>query len=298
MASGRIRAAGVIALDRTKKSSRVLLVHRPRHKDWSLPKGKLDNGEHIVSAAVRECNEETGVVPVLMSFVGQQRYRIPGGNKSVDYWRAKVGIDNGFDPNNEVDEIDWVSLDRARKRLTYARDADYLERAAALPSTVPLVLLRHTQAEKRSDFNGKDHRRPLTSKGKSKAKDLNSILAAYGCERIISSTATRCLQTVEPYAQSMGAKIKEDPALSEEVAKSDPEQPASAIKQLMESRRPLLVCSHRPVLPLLVDPLIKALPADQAAAMTKPLPPGGILVVHRTVKKTGWQIESVERHEI
>lgn len=298
MASGRVRAAGVIALDRAKKSPRVLLVHRPRHKDWSLPKGKLDNGEHTISAAVRECDEETGIVPVLMSFVGQQRYRIPGGNKSVDYWRAKVGHDNGFDPNNEVDEIDWVPVDRARKRLTYTRDANYLEKAVALPNTIPLVLLRHTQAEKRSDFDGKDLRRPLTTKGRGKAQDLTPVLAAYGCDRIISSTATRCLKTVEPYAQSIGGKIREDPVFSEEVATADPQTSAAAVMQLLESRRSLLVCSHRPVLPLLLAPLAKALSADQAAILAKPLPPGGILVLHRTVKKSGWHIESVERHEI
>jgi phosphohistidine phosphatase SixA/8-oxo-dGTP pyrophosphatase MutT (NUDIX family) len=296
MGSRTVHAAGVVLLAEGKKSPKVLLVHRPRHSDWSLPKGKLDSSEHVVAAAVRECDEETGVVPILQAPLGRQEYQIPGGDKIVDYWRASAGVDNGFVPDNEVDEIAWVSPGRARKMLTYDRDAEFLDRALTMPTTSPLVILRHALAEKRRDFSGKDRRRPLSGRGRTQAKTLATLLAAFGCDRIVSSPAVRCTRTVAPLAKRSDRKIVTEPAFSEESAARRPDRALAAISALLASKRPTVVCSHRPVLPLLIEPLLPQLSEKQLQLVQEPLPAGGMLVVHREMKKKGWRLTAIERH--
>ena len=83
-----VRAAGAVV---TRKGGDVLLVHRPRYDDWSFPKGKLDPGEHAVTAAVREVAEETGLDVRLGPPLPGQRYRLANGRtKAVSYWTARV----------------------------------------------------------------------------------------------------------------------------------------------------------------------------------------------------------------
>src|SRR5689334_16515261 len=109
-------AAGAVVV---RKDS-VLLVHRPRYDDWSFPKGKLDRGELAPVAAVREVDEETGVRIRLGSPLSSQRYPSSGRMKTVFYWHGRVVGDPSVDDylvNDEIDEVAWVPLDKARKRL-------------------------------------------------------------------------------------------------------------------------------------------------------------------------------------
>ena len=95
----------------------MLLVHRPKYDDWSFPKGKLDPGEHEVTAAVREVAEETGLDVRLGPALTAQRYRMSNGRwKHVDYWTARVvGSDDvsGYRPNAEIDVVEWVPWEAA-----------------------------------------------------------------------------------------------------------------------------------------------------------------------------------------
>ena len=112
------RAAGGVVV----RDGRVLVVHRPRYDDWSLPKGKLKFGESWETAALREVAEETGLLCSLGPLVGSTRY----GLKEVRYFA--MTCEGEPYPQNEVDEVRWVPLDEARAVLTYARDAELLER--------------------------------------------------------------------------------------------------------------------------------------------------------------------------
>ena len=114
------RAAGGIVV----RDGRVLLVHRPRYDDWSLPKGKLRLGESWEAAAVREVEEETGLRCELGELVGATRY----GLKEVRYFR--MTCEGEPRAQNEVDEVRWVRLTEAAALLTYERDADLLNRLA------------------------------------------------------------------------------------------------------------------------------------------------------------------------
>lgn len=112
----------------------VLVVHRPKYDDWSLPKGKCDPGETDEECALREVEEETGLRCALGPELASTTYVDRKGRpKEVRYWVMTV-IDGAFAATDEVDELRWLSVDRARWLLTYDRDREvletFLERAA------------------------------------------------------------------------------------------------------------------------------------------------------------------------
>jgi 8-oxo-dGTP diphosphatase len=112
-----LAAGGVV-----RRGGDVLLVHRPKYDDWTLPKGKLDKGETFEQAALREVEEETGLVCELGDEVSSTTYEDRNGKvKLVRYWEMTV-VGGGFEPNDEVDELRWLPPDEARELLTYPRD--------------------------------------------------------------------------------------------------------------------------------------------------------------------------------
>ncbi len=135
-------------------------MHRPRYHDWSLPKGKVDAGEHVTETAVREVLEETGLVVALRRPLPLQTYKVDGVPKQVHYWRAVVVDEPPFVPNDEVDKIRWLSIDKAVARVTRPDDASLVKLADDPPGT-PFVVLRHGNAMKRVDWSGDDVDRPL-----------------------------------------------------------------------------------------------------------------------------------------
>ncbi len=117
-----VRAAGGIVTRPGPDGPEVLIVHRPRYDDWTLPKGKLDAGETWADAAVREVVEETGLRCTLDAPLAEVRYEDHQGRpKVVRYWAMTV-LDGAFTVNDEVDEIRWVPLAEAAALLTYRHD--------------------------------------------------------------------------------------------------------------------------------------------------------------------------------
>ncbi|MFE4977140.1 NUDIX hydrolase [Kitasatospora sp. NPDC056651] len=123
-----VLAAGAVLWlpGRLKKSGRlgrprIAVIHRPKYDDWSLPKGKLEPGEGVVEAALREVREETGFRCLLGPELPAQHYRVQGRPKEVRYWAA-VPSGGSFRPNREVDRLEWLPAGKARARLTYDHD--------------------------------------------------------------------------------------------------------------------------------------------------------------------------------
>lgn len=303
-----VRAAGVVVLRGEDGAREALLIHRGRRSDWSLPKGKLDPGEHVAVAAVRECDEETGIQVALGVPLPTQSYTALGKPKTVQYWLASELSAEEFMPNEEVDKVAWVPVGEASAHLTYPHDANVVEAAAAAPITIPLVILRHTQAVKRSDFKGKyDAERPLSGRGRSNAKQIVPLLDAYGITQVHSSDATRCLQTVRKYAKSIDVDIVGEPSFSEEGYNADPAETIRRMRELAYLALPTVVCSHRPVLPDLIDTLRDELVDDDPsvqdsvldlASWEPKMAPGACIVLHRQFHAGGVRVVAVERHRL
>jgi 8-oxo-dGTP diphosphatase len=122
-----IVAAGGIVLD----GGRVLLVHRPRYNDWSLPKGKLDDGESPLETAIREVREETGFEVEPNEFAGSCGYLVNGRPKTVLYWTMTPRRQFDIADREEVSELVWLPVEEARQRLSYALEQEILAKAAA-----------------------------------------------------------------------------------------------------------------------------------------------------------------------
>ncbi|HVA73139.1 MAG TPA: NUDIX hydrolase [Acidimicrobiales bacterium] len=117
-----VRAAGGVVWRRDGASVQIVLVHRPRYDDWTLPKGKVDAGESYEQAALREVREEASILAEIGAELPSTTYLDRSGkNKHVRYWAMTV-VDGSPSGDNEVDVAEWVALDEARARLTYERD--------------------------------------------------------------------------------------------------------------------------------------------------------------------------------
>ncbi len=133
-ASGEpVRASGGIVVRRADAGGLdVALVHRPSYDDWTFPKGKRTQGEDDRRTALREVEEETGMVCTIDRPVGRIHYRDRKDRpKTVMYW-LMTPVEGAFHPSAEVDEMRWIPLDRARDLLTYEHDRSILDKAAGL----------------------------------------------------------------------------------------------------------------------------------------------------------------------
>ncbi len=124
-----VRAAGgVVARHRPDGTLEVLVVHRPRYDDWSLPKGKLEPGESLEDAARRELEEETGLQVELGSVLEAAEYvDRHGRHKVVHYWQMTAVGATEWAPNEEVDETRWITVPEAATLLTYEHDRHLVE---------------------------------------------------------------------------------------------------------------------------------------------------------------------------
>ncbi|ARC55881.1 putative 8-oxo-dGTP diphosphatase 1 [Frondihabitans sp. 762G35] len=256
-------AAGAVCWRLVDDKVRVLLIHREFHHDVSLPKGKVDPGESTPQTAVREIAEETGYRVALGAPLGTAEYLLPGGrDKIVHYWAAEV-TDEAFEaagtfvPNSEVQLIEWVPLAKARTQLTYERDAEVLDRfadrvATDTARTFAIVALRHAKAVPPGEWSGADATRPLHPAGRKQAKSVAPGIAAWRPERIISSTAARCLATVEPLSAASHVGVKHTDDISQDAFEAGTDDVAAVVKKRLKKRVNAVLCSHGPVLPEIV----------------------------------------------
>lgn len=271
-----IRAAGCIVWRYGNREPEVLLIHRPRLQDWSFPKGKLNRGESSLAAAVREVDEETGLRVKLGPRLPDQHYEVNGRTpKVVTYWSAqppKNADITTYVANGEVDDVRWMRLSKARKRLTYPHDKELLDTFAASHfDSSPLLVVRHAQARTRKGWAHEDSERPLKVEGHRQSKALIPILQAYGVTRVVSSDAARCVDTVLPYVNAIHrVRLTLDTRLSEDSA--SPKKVRRSIESLLATDRRIALCSHRPVFPAIFE----ALGVEPVTLET-----AGIVVVHR-----------------
>ena len=249
-----IPAAGVVVFREHDDRAEVALVHRPKYDDWSFPKGKVDPGEPVPVAAIREVREETGLRVGLGRPLQAQRYPVSAGQKVVHYWvgRTAAGASDdvgSYQVNDEIDDVRWLPVKKARQWLTYPHDRATLQEAEDVrhPST-PLVVLRHASAVGRSAWPRGDEERPLDDTGRAQSVTLAGLLMAYDIRRVITSPSARCAQSVAPYAGLAGLDPEHVRRLSEDGAEKGSVS-AFAAQTLRVLTVPTIICTHRPVLP-------------------------------------------------
>lgn len=260
MAKSKYRAAGAVVLRGSGDDREVLVVHRPKLEDWSLPKGTIEDGESAPVTAVREVHEETGYRVQLRTKLDPTRYRVNGRTKVVNWWQAQLepGQLEPDSHDDETDHVQWWSLSRALARLSYATDIGVLAQAVRVPPSVGLLVVRHAKAVSRRNFKGDDDTlRPLSGRGKRQSQELAKLLAAFGVGQLASSSSTRCLDTLAPYAGQAGLEVSAFSELSEENAACDPRGVEWAMSQIramaLATQTPTAVCGHRPVLPAMIS---------------------------------------------
>jgi 8-oxo-dGTP diphosphatase len=245
----------------------VLLVHRRKYDDWSLPKGKIEPGEPLPVTAVREVLEEGGARLALGRRLASVRYNVGGRPKRVHYWAARVlSIDSRAIPNAEVDRVAWLPADRAVEKVSYPHDHGVLaEFAARPPQTFPLILLRHAKALPKGGWKRADADRPLDDSGRYAAKALADLLTCFSPSfQLITSPAVRCTETLRPLSELTGDPVREEPTLyihhEPAAGEADPGTVnAALIRAAIESGKPTVVCAHRENMAALREAVLAAL---------------------------------------
>jgi 8-oxo-dGTP diphosphatase len=248
--------------DAAGEPTEIALVHRPRYDDWSLPKGKLAGGEHPLTAGVREVVEETGIRPVLGRRLVTTEYPVSLRDtivdKLVEYWvmRAAGGE---FQPNDEVDDLRWMTVAQATEAVSYRHDRAVLADFARIrPDTTTILLVRHGSAGDRHVWRGDDRLRPLDPTGVKQARRAADVLPGFGPRRVIAAEKVRCTETVRPLATVLGLPLEVDDDFGEERHARRPGHAAQLVRALAEAGEPAVVCSQGGVIPDSVEELADA----------------------------------------
>jgi 8-oxo-dGTP pyrophosphatase MutT (NUDIX family)/phosphohistidine phosphatase SixA len=265
----------------------VALVHRPKYDDWSIPKGKLNPGEHPVVGAVREVWEETGFTGLPGRPLGEMRYLKDGSPKRVRFWAMAVE-GGGFRPNAEVDQVMWLPPREAQVHLSPVRDRKILGGVDIdTVTTWPCLFVRHGSAGERAAWHGDDRERPLDEAGADQAEALVPLLTAYGIRRVLSADVLRCTETIGPYAGTAHLPVESEPLVSEAGYAEQPDRALERLLEIFGDGVSSVVCSQGKCLPPLLTAACEAMnfPPPNDASVRK----GGVSVLH---------LRSGSRHEL
>ena len=282
--SEAISAAGAVVWRKHKDNfTEVAIIHRPKYDDWSFPKGKLEIGESLISCAHREVLEETNLHTEFGPHLGQVEYFTLDGLKKVTYWSAKVIAEKPFRTNSEVDQLKWIPITKVIEVLTNETDKEIFDKFVKVKfNSKPFILLRHAKAITRDEWQGEDDDRPLSSSGQNQAMRLLSTYQVFNIDQIHSSDAVRCYDTVKSMAKGLDIKLEVSSKLSESTYKKDKEKAFDYVRELIKEDKSILICSHNPILPKMLNKLTKK---SEIEADEDKLSPADGWVIHRSGKE-------------
>ena len=212
--------------------------------------------------------------------------------KKVYYWSARLADDSPeFHPNEEVDLLEWHSLQDAIEKSTRDSDREIIEKFVNIPfDSYPLIMLRHAKALEREEWQGEDEDRPLEQLGQQQARRMLSLYQVYGLTQIHTSDAVRCHDTVEQMAHALDIPLTITNKVSEYTWKKNKEKAIDYAKDLIKINEPIILCSHNPVLPRMMEKLTKKIDFDYPS---NKLQPGESWILHHNGKKVV-QIDRLE----
>jgi 8-oxo-dGTP diphosphatase len=276
-----IRAAGALLWRETaERTIEIALIHRPRYGDWTLPKGKIEEGETALQCAYRELVEETGIKADFTQQLGSVDYEENGQAKRVIFWAAHCALDaSNFIANEEVDQLRWLTIEEALEEATYPTDLEIILKFKDQPKrSDTLIILRHTKALERGDWDEPDSQRTLDEVGFDQAQLLIKHLEPFAIDEVYTSDFTRCVQTVTPIAHARGLSITTVPSLNEETFHEDPARAVSFANALKQDEKNILICSHNPVIPTMLRGILNTKLKNKDLIK---LEPGDAWIVHR-----------------
>lgn len=276
-----IRAAGALLWrENSERNLEIALVHRPKYDDWTLPKGKIEPGESALQCAYRELIEETGIKAAFTQQLGSVEYEESGQRKRVIFWAAQSSSSNdAFVANDEVDELRWLSVEDAIVTASFDSDREIIKTFQSRERhTDTLIILRHTKALERGDWDEEDSQRTLSEQGLQQAQALILHFQPFSLEEIYTSNYLRCVQTVTPLAEARGISITHVPSLNEETFEADPTRSIAFANALKQDEKNILICSHNPVIPTMLRGILNTKLKNKDLIK---LEPGDAWIIHR-----------------
>lgn len=301
-----VYAAGALCWRLIDGKIHVLVIHRTKYADITIPKGKVDPGESLPETAVREVHEETGLGITLGVPLGMSRYPLASGReKVVHYWAARVSekaiLASTFKPNAEVAAIEWVTLKKARSYLSFSHDVDIVDVFDKLvhegvTETFSLTVLRHAKAG--SPGRGGDAARTLTERGLAQAAAIAPMLEAFGIRRITTSTAVRCVTTVAPLAARTGIVPKLSAKISQERFDEGIADPRTVVGKRLRSGKNAVICTHAPLVPEILREIALGTGSVTGGYLREAadLAPAEFSVVHLSATNPASGIIAIETH--
>lgn len=303
-----VQAAGAVLWRETPDGIELLVVHRAERADVSIPKGKVDPGETPPQTAVREIAEETGLTVALGAPLGTTEYVMPGGReKIVHYWSAEVTDEaiasSTFAANKEIAAVEWLSMKAARAKLSYDLDRNVIDRFSARVKagtmrTFPIIVLRHGRAVPPATWDGPDATRPLLHRGLEQSLNVSFAIAAWAPTRLISSTAARCLATVEPLASITRLVVKQSTNISQDAWEDGTANVHKTVRKRLRAGVAVVLCSHGPVIPEIIDAVAAATntPLDAPLRRAGMLSTSEFTVLHVSSEHPDAPLVAVETH--
>jgi len=131
-------SSGGVIFKKSGNSFEIALISKRKGKIWCLPKGHVEEGEHLTETAVREVKEETGLTGEVLDKIGDIIYWYSNKDKKGDLIKIfkrvyffLIKYINGETQNHdlEVEDVQWVTIEKACKILSYNTEKGIVEKA-------------------------------------------------------------------------------------------------------------------------------------------------------------------------